>query len=64
MKTIETKIAKNGSTRYYVREEIGKLRAIRKADVWYITCENEREYFANLFGNVTNDWRNASARLL
>ena len=30
--TIETKIAKNGSTRYYVRDENGKLKAISKKD--------------------------------
>lgn len=42
--TIETKIAKNGSTRYYVRdEETGKLTAISAAKVCELKRDNERQ---------------------
>ena len=41
--TIETRIAKNGSKRYYVRDDNGKLRQIRKAQVEEIEADNNTE---------------------
>ena len=40
--TIETKIAKNGSKRYYVRDENGKLKAISYEDAMMYQRQNER----------------------
>ena len=65
MTTIETRIAKNGSKRYYVRDENGKLSPISKDNAEQILAG---QYFNNTVANIeeetemTNENKIAEAR--
>ncbi len=53
--TIETRIAKNGSKRYYVRDDNGKLSQISRQKAYEIQIEDDNKIMANLFEQTAEE---------